>query len=630
MVQTTLTQKFRRVNPEKGDDDSNIDQDDADAEELDESAVHLTQVELQSFTQKWDIFTQYYDEDNEVPDDQPDRIDFSQAQLTQPAADEEENAVEEEEVHHQRGPKRTRHNEFHLASLIQRVPVDTENKWHLDVDGTWKMFKVGERFSIGAQVDTRHPEIVYTIQDFFHDPKVGKMAMCHVAILAQATFIGKENPVFSVRDFEKKFGSRYVSCRYSQTKPLRKLHRIIDTTGIVAPNVYFDPPTRQTKRPGWTNAFSFNQSFGTNETCLIAESPNALDGFAGGGGVSHALELAGFKVTHAIDNEPIAVATLKLNHIPEDTRVVDQDINSFIDDALEAHANPNDPYNCDGTVHVHLSPPCQGFSRMNTTESEASKEKNNQLSLTFPRLVIGIKSTTGSFENVTGMLDDDRVHYVQRIAYEFIMNDDQVRVGILDSSEYGDPQKRQRVVMFVSKKGWKLPDLPEPTHGPARPLEPLQTPKDAIGDLEQVIPRNKPGILALPPRKSGSDGSERIIEVDHHVIMKSDDDRDCYSKTDSLVANKPANTVLCGHAIKQYKLNRACTNLEGARLQSFPDDYKFAGNPKQVQKQIGNAVPICLGTAIAKAVYSVYDVDPYLFDSPPDDALELPKKDVIP
>lgn len=66
---------------------------------------------------------------------------------------------------------------------------------------------------------------------------------------------------------------------------------------------------------------------------------------------------------------------------------------------------------------------------MNTTGSEANKEKNNKLSLTFPRLVIGIKSTTASFENVTGMLDDDRVHYVQRIMYEFIMNDYQVRVG---------------------------------------------------------------------------------------------------------------------------------------------------------------------------------------------------------
>lgn len=250
----------------------------------------MTQDELQSFTQKWNIFPQNDNDDNDIPDDEPERIDFSQTQLTQPAAEEEDD---------QRGQKRARHNnvEFQGSSLFQTIPVDTEHKWHLDVNGTWTIFKVGEQFSIGAQVDTLHPEIVYTIQDFFRDPKVGKMAICHVAILARETFLGKGNPEFDEAKLEKKFGSKYVSCRYSQTKPLRKLKRIRDTTGIVTPNVYFDPPTRVTKGPGWTNAFSFNQSFGTNDTCLIAESPKALDGFAGGGGMSHALELAGFKVT---------------------------------------------------------------------------------------------------------------------------------------------------------------------------------------------------------------------------------------------------------------------------------------------------------------------------------------------
>ena len=137
--------------------------------------------------------------------------------------------------------------------------------------------------------------------------------------------------------------------------------------------------------------------------------------------------------------------------------------------------------------------------------------------------------------------------------------------------------------------------MPEPTHG-SEPLKPVRTPKDAIGDLEQVPPRSKPGIVVLP---NGD-------EVDHHV-RSHDLKHQEYAKTDTLVADKPANTILCGHAIKHYLLDRACTNLEAARLQSYRDQWKFVGNPKQVLKQIGNAVPIGLATAIAKEIYKVYE-----------------------
>ena len=51
--------------------------------------------------------------------------------------------------------------------------------------------------------------------------------------------------------------------------------------------------------------------------------------------------------------------------------------------------------------------------------------------------------------------------------------------------------------------------------------------------------------------------------------------------------------------------NRALTPREGARLQSFDDDFKFAGNRSQIVKQIGNAVPPLLGRAIGEALAPV-------------------------
>jgi hypothetical protein len=66
---------------------------------------------------------------------------------------------------------------------------------------------------------------------------------------------------------------------------------------------------------------------------------------------------------------------------------------------------------------------------MNTTGSEASKEKNNQLCHIWPEFIISQKMTTGSFENVTGMLCPKRVPYIQHMVSRFIMNRYQVRVG---------------------------------------------------------------------------------------------------------------------------------------------------------------------------------------------------------
>ena len=79
----------------------------------------------------------------------------------------------------------------------------------------------------------------------------------------------------------------------------------------------------------------------------------------------------------------------------------------------------------------------------------------------------------------------------------------------------------------------------------------------------------------------------------------------------ALDADKPSVTITvnfvhpasnrCIHPI----CDRALTPREGARLQSFDDDFLFAGNRSQVVKQIGNAVPPLLGQAIGQALAKV-------------------------
>lgn len=176
----------------------------------------------------------------------------------------------------------------------------------------------------------------------------------------------------------------------------------------------------------------------------------------------------------------------------------------------------------------------------------------------------------------------------------FLLNRYQCRIRILDSADFGDPQSRKRVVIIVSKKPNALPELPKPTHGNG--LKPIVTARDALYDLEQIDPREGPGIVALP---NGT-------MVDHHV--KSG--QTAYVEGETLKADAPAHTVLCGHAVGHYAKNRACTNWECARIQNFPDYWSFCGGHKSVQKQIGmNAVPIALATSITKTIREgVYDI----------------------
>ena len=144
---------------------------------------------------------------------------------------------------------------------------------------------------------------------------------------------------------------------------------------------------------------------------------------------------------------------------------------------------------------------------------------------------------------------------------------------------------------MVSKRPYLLPEVPKPTHGEGDGLKPIKTARDSIGDLEAVEPRDSPGLVALPDNQL----------VNHHVKVNRS-----YDDGETLKANKPAHTMMCGHAVGHYNLNRACTNLECARIQGFPDKWKFAGSERQVRMQIGNAVPVGLATAMAEAIYDVY------------------------
>eukprot|EP00980_Cylindrotheca_fusiformis_P016567 scaffold4966_cov204-Cylindrotheca_fusiformis.AAC.4 len=389
--------------------------------------VELTTEEIQELSQQWNPFEHDDDGDDnddssEVDEDVPERIDFSQVMIQPQQSIESDDEEEEEQEAAPPSPKRSRHHEDRRAFRM----VDSDDKWFLDDGREWKVFKKGERFSTNMGT-LGLPEKVYTIIRFFRDRHKGKMAMCHVSILAEKTFLGQGYDRFDRKEFENTFHSPYVGCRYSQNKPLSKLkYRVQQQQAWNEPMLHFDPPVRDTKGPGWTLAYSLDKSFANEESCIVEQAPAAIDMFAGAGGMGIGLENAGFRVTHAVEKDPVAAATLNLNH-RNHTTVFPQCVETFFEEAKKAEENTL--YHCGGISHAHGSSPCQGFSLMNTTGSEASKEKNNKLSLIWAEFVISQKMITGSFENVTGMLSPKRVCYIQEMVNMFVMNDYGVRVG---------------------------------------------------------------------------------------------------------------------------------------------------------------------------------------------------------
>jgi len=223
---------------------------------------------------------------------------------------------------------------------------------------------------------------------------------------------------------------------------------------------------------------------------------------------------------------------------------------------------------------------------------------------------------------------------------------------LLNAAHYGVPQKRERLIMIGVERGGVI-HFPEPTHhfdGPTigfkdrnkivtvsgndlfatDSLSPAVTVVDAIGDLPPLSSGEEATVYIASPktsyqaerRKNGNKlqfhsstaHGEKMLEIIKHAGKNIDcipkhlitsGFSSCYSRLD---ADEPAVTITvnfihpASNRCIHPKQNRALTPREGARLQSFDDDFEFFGSRTQIVKQIGNAVPPLLGQAIAKAI----------------------------
>ena len=270
-------------------------------------------------------------------------------------------------------------------------------------------------------------------------------------------------------------------------------------------------------------------------------------------------------------------------------------------------------------------PPCQSYS----TLGKRQMDERANLFMQYKRVLDILEPKAFVFENVVGLLSMDKGRLFLKIQKEFSDLGYNLKHKVLDAADYGVPQHRERVIL-VGFKGKNPYQFPPKTHGEELGLKPYVKLKEAIGDLpvlksgessSDYVPNPNNEFLKFVCR-NGKLTEHTAPKNGAHLIKIMEALKDGESKDDlpenirpksgygntyaKLWWNKPSTTITRNFACPSSSRcihprdSRAMSIREGARLQSFPDDYIFYGADGMKRLEIGNAVPPLLSCAIAK------------------------------
>lgn len=239
--------------------------------------------------------------------------------------------------------------------------------------------------------------------------------------------------------------------------------------------------------------------------------------------------------------------------------------------------------------------PCQDFSII--WKQPGLNGKRGGLFKHFAEFVDAKKPKAFVAENVKGLLTANKGKAIDVIVRDFesIAPGYIVKPHLYNFAEYGVPQFRERVLIVGVRKDTGFDFVhPKPICGPNADRA-YVTAGEALAGVEDALFNNEPlnckgktrQMLELIPEG----GNFTDIPKDHPLYVKGMISH-VYRRINR---NEPAKTIIAagggGTWGYHYPEPRPLTNRERARLQSFPDDFVFAGNITEVRRQIGNAVP---------------------------------------
>jgi len=345
---------------------------------------------------------------------------------------------------------------------------------------------------------------------------------------------------------------------------------------------------------------------------------NFIDIFSGAGGLSCGMEMAGLRCLLGVEIDKYAAETFAQNH---------RHAKIFCDSIHKLTKKKMNELILGQKIHAVVGgPPCQGFS---TAGIGNPKDTRNSLFKEFVRIV---KMTGPEFiiiENVTGLLAQKNEKTLKAIFSCFENLGFTLDVQVMQAHQFGVPEKRRRTIIIGSKKSSKI-IFPLPTHDtiidgknvpPFTVGEALSDLKNSDGlflnhDLSQAKIKCKieqKRLTCIPEGKGIRYEKDELNYFSASLRLGVDwsnlkENRFRQTKYQRLSRKTPAPTIMTHrHSYYHPTENRYLTQREAAKIQSFPNDFKFCGPLSSQWRQIGNAVPPLLGKALGFALLKMHD-----------------------
>lgn len=390
---------------------------------------------------------------------------------------------------------------------------------------------------------------------------------------------------------------------------------------------------------------------------------NFIDLFAGCGGLSEGFYRQGYNALAHVEIDPVACKTLRtrMNHYGYteaekaviETDITRADINEVIDGVV-------------GDQPVDLiigGPPCQAYSSLGRAKDNngMKDDPRNYLFESYVKILNHYLPKFFVFENVTGILTAEiKGHHIIDTILEALSENYDVKLKVLNSSNYGVPQIRKRVIIIGARKD--LPLTADEIHSfiPLSHYDPEMDLSER-GSLKKYVTVFD-AISELPPLHEG-EGQKEVpfsynrnndflkkicpegLSVLRDHVSRHHNEMDV-KRYETMAKNRwtfqellencpelrhekarvfgnsytvqwwdlPSKTIIA-HLYKDGNQfihpdgtqGRTFTVREAARIQSFPDDFIFEGSRTDQFKQIGNAVPPLFAEAIAKGIKKAFD-----------------------
>lgn len=341
----------------------------------------------------------------------------------------------------------------------------------------------------------------------------------------------------------------------------------------------------------------------------------AIDLFAGAGGATAGLRLAGFDVLAAAENDPVATRSFAANHLDV---VMAGDVRSMEPGRLRRYLGLQR-----GDLDLlKACPPCQGFSSLSRGQTDSDR---NDLVLDVYRFMRDLAPRALLLENVPGLCKDERLK---------TLTDALARLGyrhahyIVDAQQFGVPQRRRRLIVLAIRGDMprRLPenlvhglpkwfDVSRRSAGEAlaalAACRVAEDPQDRFRASNETV---RARIAAIPIGGGRVDLPEEYRLACHSRLTRNG--RPASGQATSSYGRIRAGDVAptmttrcttpaCGAFVHPTE-DRGLTLREAATLQTFPTNYVFEGGYDAVERQIGNAVPVRMAQALGLAVLRLF------------------------